>query len=146
MPILRPTGPIDLELVVRINVGRISDIPTDHCVAIADGRAVVVRVGDQVLAFANRCLHKDSPLAGGRVSTGRLTCPLHFWRYRLPEGAHVGGQGSLPSYPVTTVDGEVLVDVPEPAPGRSMRDLLLGHAREWNRDDPTGQRPTGTRP
>lgn len=119
---------------VRVSAGPLTEVPTDRCVAIADGRVVVVRVGEHVVAFDNRCLHKDSPLAGGRVTAGRLTCPLHFWRYRLPGGEHVGGQGVLPSYPVTTVDGQVLVDVPEPEPAASLRDLLLRHARDWDRD------------
>lgn len=119
---------------VRVSAGRVVDIPTDRCVAIADGRAIVVRVGDDVLAFRNRCLHQDSPLAGGRVRSGRLTCPMHFWRYRLPQGEHVGGEGRLPPYEVEVVDGEVFVDVPAPAPARSMREILLAHARDWTRD------------
>lgn len=119
---------------MRVSAGPFADIPADRCVAIAEGRAVVVRVGDRVVAFDNRCLHKDSPLAGGRVISGRLTCPLHFWRYRLPGGEHVGGQGALPSFPVTTSDGEVLVDLPDPEPPRSLREQLLAHAREWDRD------------
>ncbi|CAN5802909.1 hypothetical protein BH23ACT10_BH23ACT10_07190 [soil metagenome] len=128
------TGSAEVRVAVRVSAGPLADIPTDRCVAIADGRAIVVRVGDRVVAFANRCLHKASPLAGGRVISGRLTCPLHFWRYHLPEGEHVGGQGALSSYPVTTVDGEVLVDVPEPEVPSSIRKQLLAHAREWDRD------------
>lgn len=119
---------------MQVNAGPVHHIPTDRCVVIADGRAVVVRVGDQIVAFANRCLHQDSPLADGRVSSGRLTCPLHSWRYRLPEGEHVGGQGRLPCYPVEIVGGEVLVDVPDATPLRSIRELMLEHARGWERD------------
>lgn len=120
---------------VRISAGRVADIPVDHCVAIGDGRAIVVRVGERVVAFRNRCLHRDSSLDGGRVLTGRLVCPMHFWRYRLPEGEHVGGEGCLPSYPVEVVDGEAFVDLPPPAPARSMREIMLAHARDWDRGD-----------
>ena len=119
---------------VRISAGRAEDVPTDRCVAIADGRAVVVRVGDEVVAFPNRCLHRDSPLAGGRVLSGRLICPMHFWCYRLPKGEHVGGEGRLASYDVEVVDGEVFVDVPAPAQPRKMREIMLAHARDWTRD------------
>lgn len=68
------------------------------------------------------------------MSGGTLTCPLHFWRYRLPEGVHVGGEGRLTSYDTTIVDGEVIVALPDPEPELSMRERLLAHAREWDRD------------
>ena len=119
---------------MRVSAGRAEEIPTDRCVAVAGGRAIVVRVGDDVVAFPNRCLHQGSPLAGGRVLAGGLICPMHFWRYRLPQGEHVGGQGRLASYHVEVIDGEVFVDVPAPDPPRSMREVLLAHARDWSRD------------
>ena len=123
---------------MRVDAGSLEAIPVDRCVSIAGGRAVIARVGDTVVAFQNRCLHQDSPLTGGRVTNGVLTCPLHFWRYRLPEVEHTGGGGALPTYPVEIISGTVVVDLPEPAPPMSMRGQLLRHAREWSRDDPPG--------
>lgn len=117
-------------------VGPLAAVPSDRCTAIADGAAVVVRVGEEVVAFSNRCLHQDSPLADGMVFDGRLTCPLHFWRYELPSGRHVGRMGALERYPVTVVDGQVVVALPDPAPPMSMRERLLQHAHEWERGDP----------
>lgn len=120
----------------RVEAGALSGIPTDRCMEIADGRAVVVRVGDDVVAFENRCLHQDSPLAEGVVRDGVLTCPLHFWRYRLPEAVKVGEENHrLSTYPVSIEDGIVMVEVPAPEEPRSMRDLLLEHARDWRRDE-----------
>jgi nitrite reductase/ring-hydroxylating ferredoxin subunit len=105
--------------------------------AIGDGRAAAARVGDEVVAFENRCLHQASPLAGGMVREGVLTCPLHFWRYRLPDGVKVGDEEHrLTRYPVSIEGGVVFADVPDPEPPRSMRDLLLDHARTWDRGDP----------
>lgn len=122
---------------MRVVAGALEDIPADRCTAIADGRAIVVRVGDEVVAFENRCLHQASPLAAAVVRDGVLTCPMHFWRYRLPAGAYLGGEGGrLPAYPVSIEDGQVVVEVPDPEPARSMRDLLLEHARTWSRGDP----------
>ena len=100
---------------MRVRVGTIDEIPSDRCIAIADGRAVVLRVGDDVVAFSNRCLHQGAPLADSRVLSGRLMCPMHFWRYQLPDGTRVGGEGRLVSYRVEIIDGEVVVDVPESA-------------------------------
>ena len=120
---------------MRVSAGRLDAIPTDHCIGIADDRAVVARVGEHVVAFENRCLHQASPLEGGRITRdGRLTCPLHFWRYDAVSGRHLGGRGTLPSYPVEVVDGEVFVEVPEPVPELSMREMMLRHAREWSRE------------
>lgn len=97
----------------------------------AGARAVVVRIGDQVVAFENRCLHQETALEGGTVTDGVLMCPAHFWRYRLPAGRHIGTGEMLPSYPVEVIDGEVWVEVPDPGPPRSMREILLEHARTW---------------
>lgn len=120
---------------MRVSAGDPAEIPADRCVAIAGGRAVVVRVGGEILAFENRCLHQDSPLAGGMVRDGILTCPFHFWRYHLPDGTKIGEEGHrLASYPVTVEQNEVVVELPEDDGVRSMRDLLLEHARTWERD------------
>jgi FMN phosphatase YigB (HAD superfamily)/nitrite reductase/ring-hydroxylating ferredoxin subunit len=100
-------------------------------VAVADGRAIVARTEEGAVAFENRCLHQDSPLAGGQIKNGKLTCPLHFWRYLLPGGEHVGGQGALPAYPVEVIDGQVFVEVPDAEPALSFREQMLRHAAEW---------------
>ncbi len=119
-----------------VSAGAFDELPTDRCVAVAGGRAVVAKVGDRAVAFENRCLHRRAPLAGGRIEDGVLICPLHFWRYRLPAGTTPGSGAALVSYPVTIEDGEVLVDLPDqPEDDRPMRDLLLDHARSWNREE-----------
>jgi toluene monooxygenase system ferredoxin subunit len=116
---------------VRVLAGSLSSIPTDACIGVAGTKAAVVRIGYQVFAFENRCLHQETPLDGGRVANGVLMCPAHFWRYRLPAGRHIGTGELLPSYPVEIIDGEVWVEVPESEPPRSMRERLLEHARSW---------------
>jgi nitrite reductase/ring-hydroxylating ferredoxin subunit len=115
---------------MRVSAGPIADIPENRCQPVGEGAAIVIRVADRVVAFQNRCLHQNSPLEGGIVLDGFLICPLHFWRYRLPAGRHLSGT-ALPSYPVELTDGEVFVDIPDPAPPISMREMLLKHAREW---------------
>ncbi len=119
---------------MRVRLGPVDEIPRDRCLTVADGRVIVLRVDDEVVAFENRCLHQNSPLEGARVFDGTLQCPLHFWRYRLPEGVHVGGEGVLGSYPVLIENGEAVVEVPDPPPVLSVREMMLQHAREWERD------------
>lgn len=120
----------------RVDVGALDELPHDRCVSIDAGRAVVARVGDDVFAYENVCLHQDSALAGGLVKDGILTCPFHFWRYDVTTGeVHGESTQRLPGYPTSIVDGRVLVDLPpEPEP-RSMRDILLDHARAQRDDD-----------
>ena len=117
--------------MTRTYIGELADIPTGQCLAVADDRVGVARVGDEVVAFKNECLHQASPLAGGLVKDQVLVCPLHFWRYDLPAMTHVGTGAPLDRYPVEVIDGGVWVDVPPlPAP-KSMREQLLDHAKEW---------------
>lgn len=119
-----------------VDAGDLSDLPTDRGVAIADGRAVVVRVGDEVFAYRNECLHQSSPLDGGLVKDGVLTCPLHFWRYDAATGVKCGQPClRLESYPVEVVSGSVRIALPDPPPAQSMREFLLAHASDWNRGD-----------
>lgn len=120
---------------MRVELGPLDSIPSDHCIAVAEGRIVVARMGDSVVAFQNRCLHQNSKLEGGRIESGKLTCPLHFWRYEATTGRHLGNRGSLDSYPIEVIDGQVFVEAPEPEPQLSVRELMLRHAREWSRDD-----------
>ena len=110
---------------MRVPVGPVDDVPDDRCVAVGDGRAVVVRVGGELRAFENRCLHQDSLLAGGIVRNGVLSCPLHFWRYRVADGALIGSKRSLPRFPIDVVDGEAFVLLPDAARTGSLREQLL---------------------
>jgi nitrite reductase/ring-hydroxylating ferredoxin subunit len=120
---------------MRVRVGRLADLPDRRCVAIDDGRAVVVRVGEVVHAFANECLHQASPLAGGWVLGGVLVCPLHFWRYDVADGACRNGSGRLATHRVTIADGEVVVELPNRTDATSLRDRLLERARNYDRDE-----------
>ena len=115
-------------------MGPVAAIPADACVAVGDGSAVVVRVGDEICAFRNRCLHQDSPLAGGIVRDGVLSCPLHFWRYRAATGELIGTRRRLESFPVDVVDGDAVVVLPDPPPPMSLREQLLARARGYDRD------------
>lgn len=119
---------------MRVSLGPVGEIPDDQCIAIGEGRAVAVRVGGSVCAYQNRCAHQDSPLAGGIVRDGILSCPLHFWRYHVATGVLVGTRRALDRYPVEIVDGEAYVELPDAPPPMSLREQLLLRAREYDRD------------
>lgn len=131
---------------VRVGVGRLADLPDDRCIDVGDGRAIAVRVGNQLRAYQNHCLHQDSTLAGGIVRDGVLSCPFHFWRYHADDGRLVGTQRCLQSFPVDIVDGEAFVEVPDDPPPMSLRQQLLQRAADYDRQraflDEAGNRPS----
>lgn len=119
---------------MRVPIGPVAAVPDDGCVAVADGRVVVVRVGDRVRAYRNRCLHQDSPLTGGWVRDGVLSCPLHFWRYDVATGELRNGEGCLERYRVEYDGGDAHVILPDDEPARPLREELLARARSYDRD------------
>ncbi|MEO6571344.1 MAG: Rieske (2Fe-2S) protein [Ilumatobacteraceae bacterium] len=116
-------------------IGPVADIAEHVCVAVGDDRAVVVRVDGEIRAYRNRCLHQDAPLAGGWVRDRVLSCPLHFWRYRVDDGQLVGSARRLERFVVDVVDGHAFVLVPDADPAPSLRDQLLARARAYDRDE-----------
>jgi len=74
---------------------------------------VVTEAGDAVHAVENRCSHQESPLEGGRIRRGHLSCPRHGVRFNLSTGEPLGALTRVPirTYPVEIVDGFVTVDI-----------------------------------
>jgi nitrite reductase/ring-hydroxylating ferredoxin subunit len=113
-----------------VRVGRLDDLEPCQSVE-ADGATLLLTVEDGVPhAVDGRCLRRGGPLQDGLVRDGVVTCPWHWWRFDLRTGDHLGGEGRLPSYACTvTPDGWVEVDLPDISPVRSIREMLLAHAR-----------------
>jgi nitrite reductase (NADH) small subunit len=116
-----------------VDVGTLDSVPEGGCRAAADDRVLLIRNGEHVAAYQNRCLHRDTPLHTGHLAEGTLVCPLHFWRYDLTDGRVVGGIGQLPRLELRVRDGRVEV-VPPPPPPVSISALLRAHATTWSRD------------
>jgi nitrite reductase/ring-hydroxylating ferredoxin subunit len=119
---------------MRVVIGPVHSVSDTECVVVGDGRAVVVRVGDELRAFENRCLHQESPIAGAPVRNGVLSCPLHFWRYHVGDGTLIGSQRSLQRFPIDVVDGVAFVLLPDLPPDRPLREQLLARARAYDRE------------
>ena len=101
------------------------------------GSAVLVAMVDgRPHAVADACLHKGVSLEGGVCKDGVVTCPSHWWRYDLRDGALQGSPGEyLDSYPCRIADGIVEVQMPEAAPALTLREQLLAHARSGRSSD-----------
>lgn len=129
----------------------------DHWVAVAGaealapGAAVSMRVGPdtevavfsldgELCAVDGACPHRGGPLAEGVVRDGVVTCPLHWFRFDLRTGEHLGHRGlRLTRYPVRVVGGVVEVLVPPTPPEMSLRERLLAAGREWKAADGGGR-------
>ncbi|MDT4960622.1 MAG: nitrite reductase small subunit [Pseudonocardiales bacterium] len=104
-----------------------------------DGHVVVVSLAaSEPRALRDQCPHRGIALSGGIVRNGILTCPGHFWRFDLRDGHCIGRPWEVvPGFDCRVVDGWVEIDLPPPQAKRSMRELLLAHARDphWQHRD-----------
>ena len=65
-----------------------------------EGESVLLcNSGGSHFAIRNQCTHQSSPLAGGRVRNGFISCPLHGVRFDLSTGEP---RGTLTRVPVKT--------------------------------------------
>ena len=66
----------------------LDNLPLDMPVRLRqDGAAIVViRTGDGVRAFQDRCPHAQWPISEGEMIDGILVCPGHGWQFNITTG------------------------------------------------------------
>lgn len=75
-------------------------------------KVLLVRFGDQVFAYEDRCPHVGTPLSEGTMRQGQITCPLHRWLFDARTGEGIRPKGrQMRVLPVTVANGEILVGV-----------------------------------
>ena len=73
---------------------------------------VVVRIGDDVFAFEDRCPHAGAPLSDGRFHQGRVTCRHHQWQFDIRTGEAIRPKiAKLKTFPVKIDGDNVLVEL-----------------------------------
>jgi len=73
---------------------------------------LVANVDGAFFAVENRCSHIGSPLGGGRMKRGRITCPLHGAVYRVRTGESLAptlAPRGLRTFETRVEDGKVWV-------------------------------------
>jgi nitrite reductase/ring-hydroxylating ferredoxin subunit len=85
---------------------------------IAGWHVILVREGEVLFAFNDRCPHQGATLSPGKLRRGAIICPLHGARFKVDTGECIG-EAYLPLrvFAVRVEDGAVLVALPEAAPG-----------------------------
>src|ERR1700726_1661922 len=91
----------------------------------SDGRKLVRHDGKQVLiiarqsrlfAIGNRCPHEGYPLSEGTIGPGCvLTCNWHNWKFDLASGETLVGRDPVRTYVTEIREGEIFVDLADPA-------------------------------
>lgn len=96
-----------------------------------DERAVcVVNYAGQWHAIADVCPHRGAALSEGHYRDGCLTCPAHLWRFSVVDGQKQGDPRThVMVYPLRENEEGLQVYLPARVIERSLREVLLAHAR-----------------
>jgi len=74
-------------------------------------KVLLIRMGETVWAYENRCAHLGAPLSDGTLTGAVLTCAAHHWQYDACTGRGINpAAAQLRSFPVEIRDGSILVD------------------------------------
>lgn len=84
-------------------------------VRVAGKCVLLVRLGNEVRAYADRCPHLGMRLSEGELQDGVLTCRAHQYQFDVATGAGTNPRNvRLRPYPVSLVDGDITVEIDEP--------------------------------
>lgn len=80
-------------------------------VFLAQQNILLARVGGQVYASSDVCLHRGGSLATGPLDGELVTCPLHFWVFNVRTGACEQVPSIvLKTFPTKVENGEVYIE------------------------------------
>ncbi len=83
-----------------------------QAVAIGASKLLLIRVGDEVKAYADRCAHLGVPMSQGTLEGCVLTCSAHQYQYDARTGEGINPRTArLVSVPVRIEGGQILVEV-----------------------------------
>src|SRR4051812_49667489 len=86
----------------RVTVAKASEIPEGGSVVVSVRQkdVAIFRINGVFQAIDDMCPHMGASLSGGFVEDGCVTCPWHYWRFRVApraRGGHPQGEGG--AYP-----------------------------------------------
>lgn len=104
-----------------IRVCAVGDIPEGGSTVVeVNGKDVAVFhvAGGQYFAIDDMCPHAGASLSGGHVENGIVTCPWHYWRFNLSDGAWADNpRVKTGCYQVAVTDQEILIRLPNASDG-----------------------------
>lgn len=99
-----------------MTVAKVADIPDGGSVVVnvLKRDVAVFNVNGSFFAVDDFCPHMGASLSGGFVEDGCVTCPWHFWRFRLSDGAWADNpKQKIGAYPVHVVGDDVQLELPD---------------------------------
>ena len=80
-----------------------------------DGTLILLVRQEGLFALQGTCSHEYFELDKGFLTAESVTCALHLSRFDLTDGDSLDPPAELPlvTYPVSEVDGEIVIDLPE---------------------------------
>ena len=100
----------------KITVAKAADIPDGGSVVVnvLKKDIAVFNVKGQFFAVDDFCPHMGASLSGGFVEDGCVTCPWHYWRFRLADGAWADNpKVRIGAYPVHVDGDSVQLELPD---------------------------------
>ncbi|AMV23808.1 3-phenylpropionate/cinnamic acid dioxygenase ferredoxin subunit [Gemmata sp. SH-PL17] len=100
----------------RVTVAKVADIPDGGSVVVnvLKRDVAVFNVNGSFFAVDDFCPHMGASLSGGFVEDGCVTCPWHFWRFRLSDGAWADNpKQKIGAYPIHVVGDDVQLELPD---------------------------------
>ena len=101
----------------RVTVAKSEDIPDGSSVVVTVRQkdVAIFRINGVLHAIDDMCPHMGASLSGGFVEDGCVTCPWHYWRFCLADGAWADNpKVKIGAYPVHEVGGEIQLELPDP--------------------------------
>ncbi|MFO0798845.1 MAG: Rieske 2Fe-2S domain-containing protein [Gemmataceae bacterium] len=102
----------------RIPLGKVTDLPAGATTVVeVDGKDVAVFHHEgRFFAIDDLCPHMGASLSGGFVEGGVVTCPWHYWRFRLDDGSWADNpKVRIGCYPIHVEGDDVVIEVLERA-------------------------------
>ncbi|MGL6095980.1 MAG: Rieske (2Fe-2S) protein [Fimbriiglobus sp.] len=101
-------------MAATVIVGKVGDIPDggNMVIEVNEIDVAVFHVGGKYFAIDDRCPHAGASLSSGEVDGETVTCPWHYWRFRLTDGAWADNPRiKTGCYAVTIVGDEIRLTV-----------------------------------
>lgn len=96
-------------------------------VTVGETPVLLCKVDGDYYALGAKCTHYGAPLADGVLHGKQVFCPWHHAGFDVTNGDNnePPAYDGLPTFPVHEKDGEIIVKVPDDAPGR--RTMKMSH-------------------
>lgn len=98
-------------------VASLDDLWSGEMMAVElDGNAILlIKIRDQIFAYADACPHQKSRLSEGSLMGNTLRCARHHWEFDVRTGRGINPQNAcLKVFSVTIEGSDILLDLNDP--------------------------------